>query len=89
MEGNQMHFVRHDELSEAWRIFTPALHDIDREKPQPEKVKRAMIWIHDNINNIFQYKYGSRGPAKADMMARENNFVYRKAPGVPKEGSRL
>ena len=39
MEGNQMHFVRHDELSEAWRIFTPALHDIDREKPQPEKVK--------------------------------------------------
>ena len=41
------------------------------------------------ISTPFQYKYGSRGPAKADMMARENNFVYRKASGVPKEGSRL
>jgi glucose-6-phosphate 1-dehydrogenase len=27
--GSQMHFVRSDELEEAWRIFTPLLHDID------------------------------------------------------------
>ncbi|XP_036029850.1 glucose-6-phosphate 1-dehydrogenase isoform X3 [Onychomys torridus] len=33
--GSQMHFVRSDELREAWRIFTPLLHRIDREKPQP------------------------------------------------------
>nr|XP_060511797.1 glucose-6-phosphate 1-dehydrogenase [Panthera onca] len=33
--GNQMHFVRSDELREAWRIFTPLLHEIEREKPQP------------------------------------------------------
>uniref|UniRef100_A0A673UAN8 Glucose-6-phosphate 1-dehydrogenase n=1 Tax=Suricata suricatta TaxID=37032 RepID=A0A673UAN8_SURSU len=33
--GNQMHFVRSDELREAWRIFTPLLHEIEREKAQP------------------------------------------------------
>ncbi|XP_068780222.1 glucose-6-phosphate 1-dehydrogenase isoform X1 [Struthio camelus] len=35
--GNQMHFVRSDELREAWRIFTPLLHTIEarREKPIP------------------------------------------------------
>lgn len=33
--GNQMHFVRSDELREAWRIFTPLLHQIEREKRQP------------------------------------------------------
>ena len=36
--GSQMHFVRSDELAEAWRIFTPLLHQIEREKPQPIKV---------------------------------------------------
>ncbi|KAM6976516.1 glucose-6-phosphate 1-dehydrogenase-like [Aplochiton taeniatus] len=33
--GNQMHFVRSDELKEAWRIFTPLLHHIEREKTPP------------------------------------------------------
>ncbi|XP_029011617.1 glucose-6-phosphate 1-dehydrogenase-like isoform X2 [Betta splendens] len=33
--GNQMHFVRSDELREAWRIFTPLLHRIEGEKIQP------------------------------------------------------
>ncbi|XP_061651380.1 glucose-6-phosphate 1-dehydrogenase isoform X1 [Phyllopteryx taeniolatus] len=33
--GSQMHFVRSDELKEAWRIFTPLLHQIDKEKPKP------------------------------------------------------
>uniref|UniRef100_UPI00358E471D glucose-6-phosphate 1-dehydrogenase n=1 Tax=Myxine glutinosa TaxID=7769 RepID=UPI00358E471D len=33
--GNQMHFVRSDELREAWRIFTPLLHWIETEKPIP------------------------------------------------------
>ena len=36
--GSQMHFVRSDELAEAWRIFTPVLHQIEREKPTPIKV---------------------------------------------------
>lgn len=33
--GSQMHFVRTDELREAWRIFTPILHKIEGEKIQP------------------------------------------------------
>ncbi|XP_035244191.1 glucose-6-phosphate 1-dehydrogenase-like isoform X1 [Anguilla anguilla] len=33
--GSQMHFVRSDELREAWRIFTPLLHQIEREKTPP------------------------------------------------------
>ena len=33
--GSQMHFVRSDELAEAWRIFTPLLHYIDEKKPKP------------------------------------------------------
>uniref|UniRef100_A0A8C6PAH1 glucose-6-phosphate dehydrogenase (NADP(+)) n=1 Tax=Nothobranchius furzeri TaxID=105023 RepID=A0A8C6PAH1_NOTFU len=33
--GSQMHFVRSDELREAWRIFTPLLHHIEEKKPQP------------------------------------------------------
>lgn len=37
--GSQMHFVRSDELSEAWRIFTPLLHAIEKEKPVPIKYR--------------------------------------------------
>jgi glucose-6-phosphate 1-dehydrogenase len=33
--GSQMHFVRSDELAEAWRIFTPLLHQIEAEKVKP------------------------------------------------------
>jgi len=33
--GSQLNFVRSDELSEAWRIFTPVLHYIEKEKPKP------------------------------------------------------
>ncbi|KAI0241216.1 Glucose-6-phosphate 1-dehydrogenase [Lamellibrachia satsuma] len=33
--GTQIHFVRSDELAEAWRIFTPILHQIDAEQPVP------------------------------------------------------
>lgn len=33
--GSQMHFVRNDELSEAWRIFTPLLHTIEQKRIKP------------------------------------------------------
>ena len=33
---------RSDELAEAWRIFTPLLHAIDNEKPQP--IKWVQLW---------------------------------------------
>lgn len=33
--GDQTNFVRTDELTEAWRVFTPILHQIDKEKKPP------------------------------------------------------
>ncbi|XP_038067286.1 glucose-6-phosphate 1-dehydrogenase-like isoform X1 [Patiria miniata] len=33
--GLQIHFVRSDELREAWRIFTPVLNEIENNKPKP------------------------------------------------------
>jgi glucose-6-phosphate 1-dehydrogenase len=35
--GTQMHFVRNDELTEAWRIFTPVLKELEEKhiKPTP------------------------------------------------------
>ncbi|XP_069785183.1 glucose-6-phosphate 1-dehydrogenase isoform X3 [Narcine bancroftii] len=33
--GSQMHFVRSDELREAWRIFTPLLHKLEASKIRP------------------------------------------------------
>ena len=41
--GSQMHFVRSDELAEAWRIFTPLLHTIEKEKPDPIPVINTSI----------------------------------------------
>ena len=35
LRGRQIHFVRADELEETWRIFTPLLHQIEREKIKP------------------------------------------------------
>ncbi|XP_003382987.1 PREDICTED: glucose-6-phosphate 1-dehydrogenase-like [Amphimedon queenslandica] len=37
--GSQMHFVRSDELAEAWRIFTPLLHKIEEGKVSPIQYK--------------------------------------------------
>ncbi|XP_023940292.1 glucose-6-phosphate 1-dehydrogenase [Bicyclus anynana] len=33
--GTQMHFVRNDELKEAWRIFTPVLQQLEEQHIQP------------------------------------------------------
>ena len=35
--GSQLNFVRSDELAEAWRIFTPLLHQCEREGIEPSK----------------------------------------------------
>lgn len=37
IRGDHSSFVRVDELSEAWRIFTPILHKLESEKIQPTK----------------------------------------------------
>jgi len=35
LRGSQAHFVRDDELRAAWKIFTPLLHKIERERVKP------------------------------------------------------
>jgi glucose-6-phosphate 1-dehydrogenase len=35
LNGDRSNFVRSDELEAAWKIFTPALHHIEREKVKP------------------------------------------------------
>ncbi|TPX71057.1 glucose-6-phosphate dehydrogenase (NADP+) [Spizellomyces sp. 'palustris'] len=36
LKGDKANFVRDDELDAAWKIFTPLLHQIEREKIKPE-----------------------------------------------------
>ncbi|CAG0880999.1 unnamed protein product [Cyprideis torosa] len=60
--GSQMHFVRTDELAQAWRIFTPLLHEIEQTKPKPIPYKygsRGPKEADDLLrNNDFKY-YGT------------------------------
>uniref|UniRef100_A0A1B0AIZ0 Glucose-6-phosphate 1-dehydrogenase n=1 Tax=Glossina pallidipes TaxID=7398 RepID=A0A1B0AIZ0_GLOPL len=60
--GSQMHFVRNDELREAWRIFTPILHEIERERvipiPYPYGSRGPVEADHKLLENNFKY-YGS------------------------------
>ncbi len=35
LKGDKSNFVRDDELDAAWKIFTPLLHTIEKEKIQP------------------------------------------------------
>jgi len=68
--GSQMHFVRSDELAEAWRIFTPLLHTIENDKPQPIKYKYGSrgppeadaLAKENNFNYTGRYKW--MAPAK-------------------------
>lgn len=54
--GSQMHFVRSDELSEAWRIFTPLLHDIEESKIRPIPYKLVRLNIQNIIlKSLFYY----------------------------------
>ncbi|CAG0896285.1 unnamed protein product [Darwinula stevensoni] len=57
--GSQMHFVRTDELAEAWRIFTPLLHQIEQSniKPIPYKFgSRGPIEADELLaRNDFKY----------------------------------
>jgi len=60
--GSQMHFVRSDELAEAWRIFTPLLKQIEAEKPSPIPYKYGSRGPDESdelcANSNFKY-YGS------------------------------
>lgn len=80
-----MHFVRADELSEAWRIFTPLLHEIESSHPEPLLYKSVQYYylktvrVQLNLIHFFFFRfirYGSRGPVEADSLSLANNFKY-------------
>lgn len=53
--GSQMHFVRSDELSEAWRIFTPALKEIEEKKIPPVPYMYVFVTsLARSTSRIFQ-----------------------------------
>ena len=42
-----------DELSEAWRIFTPVLHYIEKEKPKPIPYTYGTSVTFSNVNQLI------------------------------------
>lgn len=57
--GSQINFVRTDELSEAWRIFTPLLHEIEETKPKPIPYKYGSRGPKeaDELSASFDFRY--------------------------------
>ncbi|XP_049874522.1 glucose-6-phosphate 1-dehydrogenase [Pectinophora gossypiella] len=57
--GSQMHFVRNDELKEAWRIFTPVLKKLEDEhiKPIPYKFGSRGPQQADAKLSAYDFKY--------------------------------
>ena len=82
--GSQMHFVRSDELREAWRIFTPLLHKMEAEKVKMTNSFQTTQSIFPIlIIDFFQiqtkpipYVYGTRGPKEADELSAKFGFKY-------------
>jgi glucose-6-phosphate 1-dehydrogenase len=68
VRGDHNLFVRADELVAAWKIFTPILHHIEKNKGLKPEI----------------YQFGSRGPASADNLigkyGYERTTGYRWAP---------
>ncbi|PHZ14118.1 putative ZWF1-glucose-6-phosphate dehydrogenase [Rhizopus microsporus ATCC 52813] len=59
LRNDHSNFVRDDELTAAWNIFTPLLHKIDR---------------HDDDVDIKKYPYGSRGPQELDEFVKKYGY---------------
>jgi len=57
--GSQMHFVRSDELAEAWRIFTPVLREIEsaKEPPLPYRFGSRGPIQADHLVSKYGYKF--------------------------------
>lgn len=60
LRGDSSAFVRDDELREAWKIFTPVLHEIDQGKLEPIKYKAFSRGPKefDEMARKFGYVYG-------------------------------
>ncbi|CAO3638740.1 unnamed protein product [Cunninghamella blakesleeana] len=59
LRNDHSNFVRDDELSAAWKIFTPLLHKIDQ---------------HDKDIEMTSYPYGSRGPEQLDQFIKKYGY---------------
>ena len=64
LRGKSASFVRSDELIQAWKIFTPVLHQIDREHVQPYSYKtgsrgpeEADAWINEKSGYVRNDAY--------------------------------
>jgi len=57
VNGSQAHFVRSDELSEAWRIFTPLLHKIEQERIAPIPYKFGSRGPEESDEMILKHGY--------------------------------
>merc|ERR1712110_1046138 len=70
--GSQMHFVRSDELAEAWRIFTPLLHKIEGEKiaPIPYKYGGRGPQEADDLLRENNFLYTGRYRWKRDSVVK-------------------
>ncbi len=61
--GNQLSFVRDDELVEAWRIFTPILHQIEEQKIKPISYKSGSATIQevdDLCEKIGKFRFSTK-----------------------------
>ncbi|KAL7059982.1 hypothetical protein AAHC03_010154 [Spirometra sp. Aus1] len=58
--GTQTNFVRVDELHEAWRIFTPALKELEEKRVKPLPYKYGC----------------RNGPDEADALMKRVGFLY-------------
>lgn len=60
--GSQIHFVRSDELAEAWRIFTPLLKEIETGGVKTYKYKYGSRTLKesDDLCAANGYKYNEK-----------------------------
>ncbi|KAJ2907442.1 Glucose-6-phosphate 1-dehydrogenase, partial [Coemansia aciculifera] len=62
LNGDHSNFVRSDELDEAWRIFTPLLHEIETERVKPlpyEYGSKGPDGVYQFVENRAGYKRAS------------------------------
>jgi len=85
IKGDGTIFVGQDELVEAWRIFTPVLHEIDEKKPQPviypfgarvppgmdEYAKERGIIMGSNWEELLVYRGQEKG---LEVLFKELDF---------------
>lgn len=62
--GTQMHFVRNDELKEAWRIFTPILKQLENGKVKPVPYVYGSRGPQEADTKLSQYDFKYTGSYK-------------------------